>query len=247
MQFNIFHAGLLLLLGMGVSFISTSTGGGALISIPVLVVFGFQPITAIATVKLGHFGTTIAGLYRFHQSKVVKYRLAIPAMIIASISALLGAHFLLTIPEFWLPKIMGGLILMVLLLMGIYDLGILSYTPHKNLPTIGFISFSLVGFCGGIFGAAAIFATFILLTCFGLTYTEAAGTRKLVGLCVTIVSLLVYAAHHLINYKYGIFLFCGSLIGSYLGAGFAVRKGNQWIRITFFIISFFLAIKLLFF
>jgi len=163
MTFHLFTAILLFFLGIGVSFISTNTGGGALISIPTLILFGFNPIVAIATTKFGHLGTMLAGLYRFHRSKAVKYHIAIPATITASIGAFIGANFLILIPESWLPKMISVLIVIVLLLTWLSGLGIRAQTPHKGSRMLGLILFFFIGVWGGIFGAQAIFATFVLL------------------------------------------------------------------------------------
>ena len=112
----------------------------------------------------------------------------------------------------------------------------------NNIKTCTYFLFSF----SGILGASGTFSTFILLNFFGLTYIEAAGIHKVVSLSMDIVALIIYVIHHLIYYKYGLFLFFGTIIGSYAGASFGIKKGNQWMRIAFSIVTLVLAIKLLF-
>ena len=63
--------------GLGSSFIGTLVGGSSLITIPVLILLGLSPHSAIATDRMGVTGIGIAGLYKFHQKGLVNYRIGL--------------------------------------------------------------------------------------------------------------------------------------------------------------------------
>ncbi|MDF1592449.1 MAG: sulfite exporter TauE/SafE family protein [Desulfobacterales bacterium] len=53
----------------------TLIGGTSLITIPLLIVLGLPPHTAIGTDRFGVMGIGWAGLYKFHHKKFIDYRL----------------------------------------------------------------------------------------------------------------------------------------------------------------------------
>jgi len=58
---------------------------------------------------------------------------------------------------------------------------------------------------------------------------------------------MVFILAGIINYLFAITLMISSGVGSYLGATYAIKKGEKWVRNLFIIIIAIMAIKLLFF
>lgn len=236
--------------GIIASFIGTNVGGGGLISVPALIFLGLPPQMAIATNKVGSFGMTGAGLIRFHKGKKVNYKIGFPIAALAIIGAYFGANTLLTIPNVILEKLVGVVILAILTLVLLNNnLGIKRVIKEYSLlrTSLGYLAFLFIGFWGAFFGGGfAIFSTYVLITVFGLTFLESAGTTKPLGVGIAIMSIIIFGLGGAINWIYGVLLLIGMTTGSYLGAGYGIKKGNMWVKRLFVVIVVVSAIKLLF-
>ena len=104
-----------------------------------------------------------------------------------------------------------------------------------------FIVDSFVGVAGGLI------SSLIVIVFMGLTHLEANAVRKITGLTMSIVATLIFAYHGLIDYKVGLFLLIGGMLGSYFGTKLAIKKGNNLVKIVFTVVVIVSAIKLLFF
>lgn len=86
---------------------------------------------------------------------------------------------------------------------------------------------------------------YILMLCFGLAITQSSATIKIPGFINATLSIIIFAIAGIIDYIVGMVLITGMLIGGYLGAKFAVKKGDMWVRALFAIVVVASAIKLL--
>jgi hypothetical protein len=112
----------------------------------------------------------------------------------------------------------------------------------------GFLLYFLIAVYDGFLGAGAGFLiAYLFIFVFGLTYIEANATEKIPFLFNAIVSISVFAGHHIINYPFGIAMMAGTLIGGYIGANTAVKRGDKFVRIAFIIIVVVSEIKFIFF
>ena len=83
-------------------------------------------------------------------------------------------------------------------------------------------------------------ANLLLLICFGKTFLEAAGTRKIPSLAIALVTFGLSALYGMIDWQRGIFLLSGMIVGSYYGAKIAIAIGDVWMRravICFLVLS----------
>jgi len=221
-----------------------------LFSIPAMIFLGFSSPVAIATVKFGALGTMGSGLFRFHKSQKVDYPLGIKAAVCAVVGSFIGANIMISLSSELLKKLTGVLILFVFAVILLKGSGLFSL--NKKISEIssfrkyfGFLLFFLVGIWGGIFGGQAIFATYILILVFGKSFLESAATRKITGIAIAVIALVVYAFNHIIDWQYGAILITGTVLGSYLGASYSLKKGEKWVQRLFLIIVSIMAVKLI--
>jgi uncharacterized protein len=235
--------------GLGSSFIGTLVGGSSLITIPVLILLGLSPHSAIATDRMGVTGIGIAGLYKFHQKGLVNYRIGLITGIPILVGAFIGANLVLQISPLTLKKIIAVITVSVLALIVLQPkLGI--EKTQRPLRTrdfgVGIFLSLLVGIYGGFYGAgAATFVVYILIFVFGQTFLESAGTLKIGSIAMTATATLTFAYHGVIHYPLAIAMFMGSFIGSFTGAHYSDRIGNVWLKRLFIGIVLIVAIKLL--
>ncbi len=235
--------------GLGSSFIGTLVGGSSLINIPVLILLGLSPHSAIATDRMGITGIGIAGIYKFHQKGLVNYRIGLVTGIPILVGAFIGANLVLRISPETLKKIIAVITVSVLaLLVAQPKLGV--ERVHRPLETkdvvIGMFFSLLVGLYGGFYGAgAATFVVYILIFVFGQTFLESAGTMKLGSIAMTATATLTFAYHGVIHYPLAIAMFMGSCIGSFTGAHYSDRIGDVWLKRLFIGVVLIVVIKLL--
>jgi len=239
------------LIGILVGFaVGLTNGGGGLISIPLLILLGLPPQIAVATDRFGSLGYAASSTYKFLKSRKIVFSYILPLAIISSIGGLIGAKILIDIDKALLVKIIGIAIALLLPLVFLKkDAGIeKKKTGSKKMLFAGFLLYFLIAVYDGFLGAGAGFLiAYLFIFVFGLTYIEANATEKIPFLFNAIVSISVFVGHHIINYPFGIAMMAGTLIGGYIGANTAVKRGDKFVRIAFIIIVVVSEIKFIFF
>lgn len=237
---------LLIALGLFGGFYGTSVGGVGLIVVPVLIFMGLSAQEAVATTLFSYMGIMAVGLHTFHFAGKVNYRVGITTALLAGVGAVLGSFVLLNISNDLLTKIISASILFSLALIALKDLGLAPKNVSSLQSSIGYILVFILGIISGfVVGGIAIMASYILVFFFGQTFIEAAATRKILFLPRTTILVLIYAFHGLIVWHYGIPMLIAEGIGAYFGTHYALKKGNNWVRILFMIVAAVSAVKLL--
>lgn len=106
----------------------------------------------------------------------------------------------------------------------------------------------LLGIYGGFFsGGYVTIPTAIYVAVFRFTFVEAVATTKLMNLFSSAVATGVFMWHGLVSYKLGLILGVTMFVGALLGARFAIRIGNVWLRRIFLTAVWALGLKTLIF
>jgi len=234
---------------LGSSFFGTLVGGSSLITIPVLIFLGLPPHSAIGTDRMGVTGIGIAGLYKFHQKGLVRYRIGFITGIPILLGSFLGATLVMQINPSTLKRIIAGITLFLLILVALNPKAGID-SPPRPLKAgdvlVGILLSLLVGVYGGFYGASAgTFLAYILILVFGQTFLESAATLKIGSIMMTATAALTFAYHGVIHYPLALAMFIGCATGSYAGAHYSDRIGNIWIKRLFIGVVFLMAIKLL--
>ncbi len=211
-------------------------GGGGIISIPAYLLAGLPPHAAIGTNKISAtigVGTTTG---RYAKSKLIDYKLAIPGMILTTISSSVGARLVLLIE----PDFLNYMMLVILPAVAIFTLKkktfeiteqeCKSISRKKQCVTIWLISFFL-GTYSGFYGPG--FGSFLILSFirFGkLPVRVASGTAKLVNFGGTFGALVVFLISGQALLQIGLIAGCFALIGNYIGAGLVIKNGEKIVR-----------------
>ena len=104
-----------------------------------------------------------------------------------------------------------------------------------------------VGVYGGFYGAmAGTFSIYILIAWFRQTFIQSAATQKIGSIFMTVTASIVFALNNAVNYYLGLAMLTGCLVGSYLGAHYAERIGNVWVKRMFIIFIVVALVKIVF-
>jgi hypothetical protein len=125
------------------------------------------------------------------------------------------------------------------------DSGVAESRPvSSKLLVTTFITTFLLGIYGGLYsGGYVTILTPALVAFFGLTFTESIAATKLINVFSSTVASIVFAWQGLIDYKLGVILGVSMFAGAYVGAHYATKLNDVWLKRIFLATVFLLAAK----
>ncbi len=229
----------------------TLVGGSSLITIPLLILMGLPPHTAIGTDRLGTTGISLAGLYSFHRKGMMRYRLAFIVGIPCLLGGFIGANLALQIsPELLKKFIVALTVALLIVVVANPRLGVVAVATKRPLTAgryvLGVFLSLLAGIYGGFYGAGmGTLMSYIMILVFRQTFLESAANTKIAGIMMSFTTAATYAYHGAIHLPLALVMFTGSCIGSYVSAQYSDRIGNVWIKRIFIGVVLMMAMKLL--
>lgn len=228
-------------------FIGAAVGGGGLISIPLLLFLGVPPQVALATNKLGGLGVSVSALYKYIKAGKVVWRYVLGLSIAGILASFIGSNILVNLKSTDTLNIIIGISLLCLspslFINKKFGLKYREVAKHWRLFRY-FIYFLLGIFASVIGGIGVINITFVVLF-FGLPILEANATELVAYTALSMSAVTIYIVYGLINWQVAVVLFLGMLIGGYAGAHFAIKKGNEWLKIFMALVIAASAVKIL--
>ncbi len=245
-----------ILVAIVVSFItsvfSVSVGGTSLVTVPVLILLGVPPKTAVATNMFALIFLSLsgaAGLKEASKKEHVKFIVFLSVLTVGG--SYLGAKIILTIDQEFLKKVIAvAILVMACLLLFRKDAGI--QVLKKRLSRAGLISGSLLVFILGIYGGFfsggyVTLLSFVLMLVFHWNFLQVAFATKVMNFFSSTTAFVLFCAGGLIDFSFGIPMACAMSLGAFLGAKLAIEKGERWVRNLFFLVVAGFALKLFFF
>jgi hypothetical protein len=242
---------LLFVISLLANLFSAFSGGGAgLIQLPALIFLGLPFGVALATHKVASVALGVGATLRHVREKSLERAFALFILGTGLPGVILGANIILRIPGRWSEMALGILTVG----LGLYSV----FQPslgqseqirnrHGQGRVIGGITLFFIGFLNGsLTSGTGLFVTLWLVRWFGLDYKRAvAYTLILVGLFWNGTGAITLGLLGDIQWTWLPALLVGSLLGGYLGAHLAIKKGNKWIKRGFEIVTFLVGIKLI--
>lgn len=229
---------------------SAFAGGGAgLLQFPALIFLGLPFGVALATHKVASVALGVGATLRHIREKSLEGRFALFILATGLPGVILGAVIILSVPE-----------RLAQTLLGVLTIGIAVYSffnprlgqehaprnRHTHGLIVGGLGLFFVGFLNGsLTSGTGLFCTLWLVRWFGLDYRRAvAYTLVLVGMFWNGAGAVTLALLGEVKWSWLPALLLGSLIGGYLGAHWAIVKGNLWIKRAFEIVTLLVGLKL---
>jgi len=242
---------LLFLVSWLANLFSAFAGGGAgLIQLPALIFLGLPFGIALATHKLASIFLGIGATVRNLKSHKLHPRLVLTMICFGVPGVVVGANIILNIPEKSAELALG----MLTLGLGLYSVFKKDFGQEfrqidaslTHLMIGGSVLFGIGILNGSLTSGTGLFVTIWLIRWFGLDYkTAVAYTLVLVGLFWNGSGALTLGLLGQIAWDWLPALILGSLLGGYMGAHFAIVKGNKWIKRSFEIITMVIGVKLI--
>lgn len=229
----------LLLVSLVANAFSALVGGGAgLLQFPALLWLGLPFAVALATHKVASVALGVGASLRYMQSGLLSWRLSLLILAAGLPGVWLGAVSVLALPEQMLLIALGLLTMTI----GLYSmrqasfgLQTLQVTNSPLQTVIGALVLALIGVLNGsLTSGTGLFVTLWLVRWYGLDYKQAvAYTLVLVGFFWNGLGALTLAVVGEVRWDWLPTLLIASVIGGYLGAHWALLKGNVWIKSAF--------------
>ena len=231
---------LLSLMSFLAGFIDSVAGGGGLVLIPSLLLAGIPPQTALGTNKFAALFGTSTALANFMKSGKVIWRIAGFGLAFSVMGSVIGTKAILYFDQNTTAKI---------IIMMLPITAMVTFLPKRQLKT-SISDFSkkdlyfytpllcvIVGFYDGFFGPGTgtflIFGFYIFL---GLHLINASAISKVFNLASNAGSFVTFAFADKVLYGIGIPIALSNLVGGYLGSILAIKKGQQFIKVSLLIV-----------
>jgi uncharacterized protein len=230
-------------------FSAFSGGGAGLIQLPVLIFLGLSFPVALATHKIASVALGVGATIRHLRESTLERNFAMFNLLCGLPGVVLGANIILFVPDRQAEVALGILTMS----LGIYSflnpsLG-QEFQPKNRSGSqfwLGGLGLFLIGVLNGsLTSGTGLFVTLWQVKWFGLDYKRAvAYTLVLVGLFWNGSGALTLALLSSVKWEWLPALLAGSLLGGYIGAHWAIKKGNQWIKHGFEIVTLVIGVKL---
>jgi uncharacterized protein len=215
--------------GMAAGTINTVVGSGTLITFPLLLSFGYAPVTANVSNTIGLVPGSVSGAVGYRRELTGQRARGVPLGVASTLGGIAGAVLLLSLSPSAFKAIVPGFIAIALVLIIIQPrlarvLGSRRRRAHQAAGPVATIGVFLSGVYGGYFGAAQ---GIMLLAILGLAIDDAlqrinALKVALAGL-VNLVAAIIFALAAHVAWGAAGLIAAGSIIGGVIGA----RQGRR--------------------
>ncbi len=242
---------LITVLNFFVAFFAVSVGGSGLVMTPLMLAFGIPAPNAIAVKRFSNIGMSGSAILKFHLSGKIKWKVGLHLIVVSVLAAYIAANIVLSIDETILKRIIALVIIVsVIYIFANKKFGLAEKTRKSGVKNkiSGAISYFVAIFTAHISGGGGgIFTSHVLIHFYGQTFLQSAGTRKISGTVGTITAVIVYIAAGAIIYELAVPMLISGIFGAWIGAHYAIKKGDAWVRKLFMVVAAILAMSLLFF
>ena len=239
----------LIILFFVTSFIGVVTGSNSLITVPAMFQFGIDPKVAVATNMFGLTFMSIGASIPFLRQRAVDFRKTWPIIGLTLISSALGALLAAFMSGGSLKlTVSAAMIVVALFILFRRDVGLkpaVAVSTRSAILTY-VLAFGL-GVYGGLYsGGYVTMLTTLLVAFFGMTFSEAIASTKVINIFSSLVATAVFMWKGLVDYRLGVILSVTMFIGAYVGAHYAAKMNDKWLRRIFIATVIILAIKTVF-
>lgn len=240
---------IILLFAFVAGFTDAIVGGGGLIQLPALILFMSQYSipSLMGTNKLSGFSGTVLASIKYHNLVKINYKLLLPGIFSAIIFSFFGA-WMVTLLNKELIKPIIFVLLVIVFFYTLFKKNIGQYNKpieeNRNKYFYSALVGMFLGFYDGFFGpGTGSFLILIYISVFGMEFLMASAHAKIINIATNISALLFFIVSGNIVYKIALPLAASNMLGSYLGAKMAFKKGNFFIRKFYLIMVLLLILK----
>ncbi len=241
----------MILLFFATSIVGVVTGSNSLVTVPVMFQFGIDERVAVATNMFGLTFMAIGGTIPFVRQGSVEFRKLTPLIILTVVGSALGAMLvgLITGQSIKLIVTISMIVMIIFTLVRhkTSDAGDTTPSPARPANVIIYMLTFLLAIYGGLYsGGYVTVLTVVLVTFAAMSFTESVAATKFINVFSSGIATLIFMWQGLVDYRLGIFLAVSMFAGAYVGAHYATKMNEVWLKRIFVATVLILAIKTLF-
>jgi uncharacterized protein len=241
------------------SLIGVVTGSNSLITVPLMFQLGIDEKVAVATNMFGLTFMAIGGTIPFLRQGTIEAGKLSPLIVVTVIGSAIGAALVGLITNSAIKLIVVVAMVTVVLFtllrkkprprddhaMGTESLeGTARVAKLTGYPVM--IAAFLLAIYGGLYsGGYVTVLTAALIAFSGLTFAQSIAATKLINVFSSGIATLVFMWQGLVDYQLGILLAIAMFLGALIGAHYATKMNEAWLRRIFVATVLLLALKTL--
>ena len=231
--------------------VDSITGGGGLITIPVMLATGIPVHYITGTNQCSAWIGSGVASYKFVRSGNIHLRSVFITLPFAIIGSYIGARLNLIVPDRYLKVFMLVTIpIIAVFIFSNKQLGEEDHSDEQSTMAIVlwsvFIGLVLGGYQGFYGPGSGLFFMLAYAACLKLDLVKATGNTRFVIAIASIASVFAYTSSGNVLWNLSIILNVFYIIGSYLGAVLVIRNGARIIRPIMICVVGLLIIKIVF-
>ena len=229
------------------SVIGVVTGSNSLIAVPAMFQLGIDEKIAVATNMFGLVFMAVGGAIPFIRKGAVDVRRLSPLIAVTIIGSAMGAAIVGLVSNEGIKLIVTiamFAIVIFTLLNGRKRTSDDTTRVPNGFNALGLLFTFLLAIYGGLYSGGyvtVLTATFVAFC--AMTYSEAIAATKVVNVFSSGVATLVFMYQGLVDYRLGFILGLTMFVAAYIGAHFASRMNEIWLRRIFLGAVVLLALK----
>ena len=216
-------------------FIDSAAGGGGLISLPAYLFVGLPPHIAIGCNKFSAGCGTTFSAARFFKNGAVDWQIAAISAVFSFLFSFLGTKLALRINQETLKTVLV-IVLPIIAVMLLFKRNFGSENQSDSIPKkkafiLAACAGLAIGFYDGLIGpGTGTIAIIVFSAWMKYDLKTASGNAKILNLASNYASLIAVILGGKVIYSVAVPAAVFGIIGNYIGAGFAIKKGTAFIK-----------------
>lgn len=238
-----FDAVLLLFGGAFAGAVNAMAGGGSMLTVPLLVLAGVPGVAANGSNRVGILTSNVSSLQSYRGEGIAVPKKLAVIIAPAIVGSLVGAYGISRLTDETFERVFG-LIMIPLILLTIFKPKVDAHAKPWSLNVTIAVFFG-IGLYAGAIQAGVGLVLLAALSRSGFDLISANVVKVIFIFFATVIALPVFIFNGDIRWGPAVLLAVGLSLGGWIGAKFAVRGGEKWIRIVMIVAAIALALRLL--
>ena len=244
---EIFKSLLIFTMGFASSFINIMAGGGSVLTLGIMMLFGLDAPVANGTNRIGILIAGTSGVFAYKSEKQSSFKKGLSLALCAIPGAVIGAIFAINVSNLLFQRILA---IVMILIIGTLLLPkqTLNKTGHANKISriLIYPAMFCVGLYGGFIQAGVGFMIMASLRhLLNMELLKINVHKNLIVLLYTIPVLFIFGSTDNIHWNFAFFLALGNAVGAWLSVKISVNKGDKVIKIVLIVAMLIMAAKFL--
>ncbi len=213
------------------------SGGGGLIALPSYLIAGIPVTSAYACNKMQSCLGTSASMFKYAKSGFLDYKIAVPSAFAAVVGAAVSTEIMLSLDDYT-KKIIIVCSMCFVIVLTVLSSRIKIDTNSQRRAEIsarniilGLVIGIMLGFYDGFFGpGGGTIALLLFSIIMKYDLRVGCGNGKLIIVIANLTSTLRYLFAGAVIFKIAIPCSIANIIGSYIGATLATKKGTRFVK-----------------